>query len=173
MIRTVQSDAQPGSEPGRATMVRAYACGMAVATVLAGLCWLVGAVSPEFQGYLFLGLAGALVAGGIALLINGRFLDTGVGDGLAGEGALLAGRLQSLLAAAFAVKLAVLVLAVLVLRQFGVKFEATATFGITYAAASLICQLTMAGLLARSFGRRFTHRTLAGPATGPKPRNPS
>jgi hypothetical protein len=74
----------------------------------------------------------------------------------------MAGRVQGLLAAAFGVKLAVLVIVVLYLQRLlpaaepDAKFAATAAFCIAFAAASLVCQLATAGYLARALGRRPT-----------------
>ncbi|MCA8977387.1 MAG: hypothetical protein KDC98_21880 [Planctomycetes bacterium] len=125
---------------------------------------MLGAVPTEFQDYMAFGVLAALVAGAVALWLNGLFLSAGQRDGLAADGAILAGRLQGLLAAAFGVKLAVVVIAVFALRQAGVKFEATATFCVTFAAVSLISQLTTASMLARSFGRRSSSEARVAPA---------
>jgi hypothetical protein len=68
----------------------------------------------------------------------------------------MAGRLQSLLAAAFGVKLAVLTIGVFSLRQSGAKFEETTTFAVTFAGGALLCQLATAAFLARALRHRPT-----------------
>jgi hypothetical protein len=92
----------------------------------------------------------ALFAGMLALVLHGRFLDPRATAPFAGDARLLAGRLQGLLAAAFAAKLVVLVVAFLVLRQLGAKFADTATFCITFAGGALMYQVVTAVLLARA-----------------------
>ena len=87
------------------------------------------------------------------------------------DGRLLATRLQSLLAAAFAVKLVSLVLAVLVLRQLGTKFDDIATFAIAFAGGALLCQVVMALVLARPSPVDRGRRTASpeSPVTGGRP----
>lgn len=138
-----------------------------VGTVLFGATdWL-----PPAQLLFFgLGVGAALLATMVALLVHGRMLDRRREAPYAGDGRLLASRLQSLLAAAFALKLGMLVLGMLALRQAGAKFQDTATFGVTFVAAGLVAQLSAAGYLARALQRRPQAVPVAG-ATSPRPRN--
>jgi hypothetical protein len=87
--------------------------------------------------------------------LHGRLANLGGDLGAAATGRLMAARIQALLAAGFAVKLAVLVIGVFGLRQITVgdaptKFSDLATFAVTFAAAALVCQLTIAAQMARS-----------------------
>ncbi|MBL8756045.1 MAG: hypothetical protein JNK15_22310 [Planctomycetes bacterium] len=108
------------------------------------------------------GLAAALLAGMVALLLHGRIYDRRANAIYAGDGRLLAQRLQSLLAAALGAKLAILVLSFFVLRACGVKFADTATFAVTFAGGALLCQLATAMSLARSMQPRSSSSGLAG-----------
>lgn len=144
-------------ETFQAVLLRSLASGAAVTVGLGGLAWAVGAAPAGTEGFLGLGIAVAILAAVAAMWVNGRFLATRAGAGagaLPADPAILAGRLQGLLAAALMVKLAVLVIAMFALFRFGVKFEATATFCIAFASASLVVQLTAAGLLSRHLGQR-------------------
>jgi hypothetical protein len=155
------------------SLLRALAFGIGV--VLAGLvlAWGMGLLPPATTGYVALGAGAALLAGVVALWLHGRFLDRRAEASFARDGRLMAGRLQGLLAAAFGVKLAVVVLGVLYLQralaaeQPDVKFAATASFCIAFAAASLVCQLATAGYLARALGRRRTMPGAAPQTTSP------
>lgn len=150
---------------GRALVVVLAAAGLLGALVF-GLALLPIASLPYFA----LGVGGALVACTFALLLHGRFLDPRTTAPFAKDGRLLATRLQSLLAAAFAVKLAMLVLVVLVLRQLGTKFEDIATFAIAFAGGALLCQVVMALVLARpSVDRARRAASPESPATGGRP----
>jgi hypothetical protein len=113
-----------------------------------------GALASADWPFFALGIAAALLAGMLALLLHGRFLDPRTTAPFAKDGQLLAGRLQSLLAAAFGAKLAVLIAGVMALRFAGVKFAGMATFAITFAGAALLCQLATATSLARAVQRR-------------------
>jgi hypothetical protein len=115
--------------------------------------------------YCALGLGGALLAGLSTLVLHGRFLDPRTTAPFAHDGRLVGARLQTLLAAGFAVKLALLIAAVLVLRQWGTKFAHVATFAVTFAGAALACQLATAACLARALRRRSA--AAASPAAGP------
>jgi len=152
-------------------LLLARALGFAVGVVMLGysIAWLTGLIPSEHSVFAGFGVVGALGAAIVAVWLHGRFLRGGTARRLAGDGPLLAGHLQGLLAAAFAVKLAVLVVAFLLLRQQGVKFSELATFAITFAAASLLCQLASAGYLARAIQPRL------GPpvaSAGPSDRSP-
>ena len=109
--------------------------------------------------YYAIGLGAAGFAAFFTIWLHGRFaavgLPPGAGSDPARVGHLITARLQTLLAAAFAVKLAVLVLGLLVLKQFPLgeepaKFADTATFAVSFAGAALLCQLVTSLLLARS-----------------------
>ncbi|MCR9246937.1 MAG: hypothetical protein NXI31_18035 [bacterium] len=142
-------------ETFQAVLLRSLASGAAVTVGLGGLAWAIGAAPAGTEGFLGLGIAVAILAAVAAMWVNGRFLATRSGaGGLPADPAILAGRMQGLLAAALMVKLAVLVIAMFALFRFGVKFEATATFCIAFASASLVVQLTAAGLLSRHLGQR-------------------
>lgn len=116
--------------------------------------------------YYAMGLAAALFAGMLALILHGRFLDPRAAAPFARDGRLLAARLQSLLAAAFAVKLGVLVAVVLVLRQLGTKFADSATFAITFAGGALLCQMVTAFVLARAVQQRGASSAAAATGRG-------
>ena len=107
-------------------------------------------------------IAGLTAAGFAAMLtvwLHGRFAATPAPTGdPARTGHLITARLQSLLAAAFGVKLVVLVLGVLIIKQFPLgeepaKFSQLATFAVTFAGAALLCQLGTAFALARTLRR--------------------
>lgn len=156
-----------------------------LARALGAACWrlllvaaLVGVVvfgatdwlPPARLSFFGLGVGAALLATMFALLVHGRLLDRRREAPYAGDGRLLGSRLQSLLAAAFALKLGMLVLGMLALRQAGAKFDDTATFGVTFVAAGLVAQLSAAGHLARALQRRPQAVPVAG-APSPRPRN--
>lgn len=131
-------------------LVRAVVVVVPVAAVVGGAAAALALLPAGSLPYYAGGVALALVACMLALVLHGRFLDPRTTAPFAKDGRLVAARLQSLLAAAFAVKLAGLVLAVLVLRQLGTKFADTATFAVTFAAAALLCQVVTALVLARA-----------------------
>jgi hypothetical protein len=112
--------------------------------------WLPSGSAP----YLALGAGAALAATGLALVLHGRILDRRFAARLADDAHLIAGRLQGLLALGLLLKLATLCVAVLWLRAAGVKFDAVTTFAVSFAAASLVCQVTAAGCLLRAMSRR-------------------
>lgn len=138
----------------------AFGVGVAIAAMLAA--WLAGLLPEATQGYAALGAAVALAAGVLAVLFHARVLDRRAEARLMGDGRLLGARLQSLLGAAFAVKLASLVLGLVALRSSlpgddpDAKFAATAAFCIAFASASVVCQIATVGYLARTLGRRST-----------------
>lgn len=146
-------------------LLRAAAAVLGAAVVVGFVIFrLAGLLPVEAVVYYAMGIAAALFAGMLALILHGRFLDPRATAPFARDGRLLAGRLQSLLAAAFAVKLAVLVVGVLVLRQLGTKFAESATFAITFAGGALLCQLVTAAVLARAVQQRS-----ASSAAAPQP----
>jgi hypothetical protein len=120
----------------------------------AALVWATGLLPEGTPYYVALGTAAALLAGMAAVWLHGRLLDRNASLPFASDGRLMASRVRSLLAAAFGVKLVVLVLGVVALHQSGVKFAELAAFCITFAAASLVCQLATAFSLSRAIGRR-------------------
>lgn len=150
-------------------LAKALGFGSGVVMLAFALAWVAGAFPAGTSVFAGFGLLAAVGAAMVAVWLHGRFLAGRTAQQLVGDGRLLAGHLQSLLAAAFAVKLAVLVVAFLVLRQQGVKFSELATFAITFAAASLLCQLATAGYLARAVQSRLA-RPLA--AAGESDRSP-
>jgi hypothetical protein len=113
--------------------------------------------------YFVVGLGAAAFAAMFTVWVHGRFAATpspaiAPNGNPANAGHLITARLQSLLAAAFGVKLIVLVLAVLALKQFPLgeetaKFSELTTFAVTFAGAALLCQLATAFALARTLRR--------------------
>lgn len=160
---------------------KALGFGVLLVGAVLGACLAVGVVPAVQQPFLMLGAGAAVGAAMVAVWLHGRFLAGRTAQRLQGDGRLLAGHLQSLLAAAFAVKLLVLVAAVLVLRQTVLqgpgKFPELATFCIAFAGASVLCQMATAGYLARAIQpRASTNGTRlggviapAGGTTGPRP----
>lgn len=151
--------AMPAAAVGLPSLRNAMAFGTGVVTAAFGIAWATRLLPPATTGYVAMGAGAALVAAVLGLYLHGRFLDARAAAPFARDGHLMAGRLQGLLAAAFGTKLAVLVLGMLYLHQFyqgpsDLKFAATASFCIAFAAASLLCQLATAGYLARALGRR-------------------
>ena len=142
-----------GHQLTRALGVALLVVGVAAAVVgglVFGLGWLPGSALP----YYMLGIGAALFAGMLALWLHGRLLDPRAAMPYAGDGRLMAGRMQSLLAAAFGVKLVVLTIGVFALRQSGAKFADTTTFAVTFAGGALLCQLATAAFLARTLRHR-------------------
>lgn len=149
----------------RATLLQALMVAVAVVVVAATLAGLLVFGGDAFAPasalpYFVAGVLGAVVAMTGTVWLHGRFAATPVPGGDPGRAAYVAtSRLQSLLAAAFGVKLAVVVLGVLALKQFPLTSEPTkfidiATFAVTFAGASLLCQLGTALVLARTLRRR-------------------
>lgn len=117
--------------------------------------------------YFVVGLGAAGFAAMFAVWLHGRIAN-GTPSGARPDARLEGVRLQALLAAAFGVKLAVLAVGVFVLLQVPlravsdgdggaaatVKFTDIATFAVSFAGASLVCQLATAAALARSLRRR-------------------
>lgn len=148
---------------GMPVLLQAMAFGIGTVAVVVAIAWLTGLLPAGSVDFVALGAGAALAAGVLALWLHGRFLDARAAQPIARDGRLMAGRLQGLLAAAFAVKLAALVLGMLYLSQFGVKFADKASFCIAFAGASLVSQLATAGYLARVLNRRRTEPSPAGP----------
>lgn len=136
-------------------LAKALGVGIGVVMFAFAIVWVAGVLPAGDAAFATFGVLAALGAAVVVVWLHGRFLGGRTAHRLAGDGRLLAGHLQGLLAAAFGAKLAVLVVAFLVLRQQGVKFSELATFAITFAAASLLCQLVTAGYLARAIQPRI------------------
>lgn len=139
---------------GRALAFSAAVAGLVLAAVggvaFGATDWLPGTSLP----YFVTGYAAAVFAAMIGVWLHGRFLDgrrvAALGAAFASDPRLQASRLQSLLAAAFGGKLFVLIVGVFGLRQAGAKFADITTFAVTFAGASLLCQLATAGFLSRA-----------------------
>jgi len=147
-----------------AVLGKAIGRGAAFVVAIATAVWATGVLPEGTPYYVALGTAAALLAGMAAVWLHGRLLDKNASVPFASDGRLMASRVRSLLAAAFGVKLAVLVIGVVALRQSGVKFAELAAFCVTFAAASLVCQLATAFSLSRAIGR---HRKPAASSTRP------
>jgi hypothetical protein len=162
----------PGAEAGRSDELRPLlARALAAAAAWVVFAGVVGGVTlsaatallpRDRLAFFGLGIGAALLATALALLVHGRLLDRRRDAVFAGDGRLMAGRLQGLLGAAFAVKLSALVLGMLALRQSGAKFEDTATFGVTFVGAALVAQLGATASLARGL-QRAPARAVANP----------
>ena len=147
-------------------LLRASAVVLGAAGGVGGLLFGGGVLPMASLVYFAMGIAAALFAGMLALILHGRFLDPRAAAPFARDGRLLAARLQSLLAAAFAVKLGVLVAVVLVLRQLGTKFADSATFAITFAGGALLCQMVTAFVLAQAVQQRGASSAAAATGRG-------
>ena len=162
------ADAMSGSSGliTRALLLRALMTAVALVLVLGSVVGVVLFAGSELAPqdalpHYVIGLCMAGVAAMLTVWLHGRFAAVsppGADRDPALAGALAKSRLQSLLAAAFGVKLAVLVLGVLVLKQFPLgegptKFAQIATFALTFAGGALLCQLATAGVLATTLRR--------------------
>ncbi|HEU4418606.1 MAG TPA: hypothetical protein VFT55_06680 [Planctomycetota bacterium] len=145
---------------------RAFGFAVLVVLLCAAPVWAMGLVPADGVPYFAAGIGASLIAALLAICVHGRFLDARAPAAIAHDGRLLAGRLQALLAVAFGAKLAVLVLGVIVLQQAGVKFEALATFCITFAAVSLVSQMATAAYLSRALNHRVNRTPAAPPDAG-------
>jgi len=145
-----------GSGLSRSLLLTAYSRAAMLVVLLGAMAWGLGLVATERAGMLALGLAAALFASGAAVLLKGGFLGDRAMASMHGDGRLLAARLQSILAAGLALKLATVTVGVLALRSQQVKFELVTTFAVAFAAAALVCQVTVAGILWRALSRRAT-----------------
>ncbi|MBL8736816.1 MAG: hypothetical protein JNL12_10345 [Planctomycetes bacterium] len=144
-------------------LLGAYLRSATLVLALLALAWLLGLVPADAEGFALLGVAAALVASGAAVLLKGGFLGDRAMASLHGDGRLLASRLQGILAAGLVLKLAVVTIGVLALRTQQLKFELVTTFAVAFAAASLVGQVTVAGIVWRALSRR---RDAAAPAGG-------
>jgi hypothetical protein len=142
------------------TLAGALMVGWSIVGLAFAAVWLLGVLPEGTTGYALIGCGAALLAAGLALVVHGRFLATRA-EGAYADGTLLASRLQGLLGAAFAIKLAALVLGMLALRQSGVKFEGVASFCIAFATASVVSQVATALSVSRSL------QTRPAPSAGP------
>ncbi|MCA8966383.1 MAG: hypothetical protein H6838_07025 [Planctomycetes bacterium] len=137
--------ASPGLALGRALLTVVGVLGaLFVAT------WLSGAVAAENLPWVGYGVALALVGGALALLVHRRIFDRRATAHLGNDPRLLSMRLQGLLGLGFGIKVALVLVAVFVLRGNDVKFPQLAAFAVAFAAASLVAQLTLANALVRS-----------------------
>ena len=160
----------PATFPAQA-LVRALALGVAAIAVPGAV---VGALVFTGDGalaaaapYYAVGLGAAVFAAMFTVWLHGRLASAGSGG--TGADMRLAARVQALrfqglLAAAFGVKLVVLVAGVFVLRavplrEGGVKFTDTATFAVTFVAASLVLQLATAASISKSLRDRGRARS--------------
>lgn len=148
---TSSSSLPPASRSYGRVLCRAFGIASAVVTVVAWLVWRSGVVVADSGDLVAWGVFAAVGASAAALLLHVRILAMRPGTG-GSDGALLAARLQGLLGAAFLMKLVVVAIAVLSMRQAGAKFETIAIFAITFAVASIIGQVISASLVARAIG---------------------
>ncbi|MCK5941023.1 MAG: hypothetical protein KAI24_03560 [Planctomycetes bacterium] len=110
--------------------------------------------------YYALGLGAACVAMLLTIWLHGRFAATPAPHGdpsVTRHG--VSARLTGLLAAGMGVKMAVIVIGFVALKQFPLgeeptKFSDIATFAVTFAGAALLCQIGTALTLARALRRR-------------------
>jgi hypothetical protein len=137
-----------------ALLLSAYARAAMLVVLLGTMAWGLGFVAADRLGMLALGVGAALFASGAAVLLKGGFLGDRAMATMHGDGRLLAARLQSILAAGLGLKLVTVTLGVLLLRSQQMKFELVTTFAVAFAAAALVCQVTVAGILWRALSRR-------------------
>ncbi len=137
-----------------ALLLSAFARAAMLVVLLGTMAWGLGFVAADRVGMLALGLGAALFASGAAVLLKGGFLGDRAMATMHGDGRLLAARLQSILAAGLGLKLVTVTLGVLWLRSQQMKFELVTTFAVAFAAAALVCQVTVAGILWRALSRR-------------------
>lgn len=167
------------ASPPALDLLPALLRGAATVGALAAVAWATDVAPAGAEPFVALGACAALAATGIALVLHGRILDRRFAARMANDAQLIAGRLQGLLAIGLLVKLFVLTAGVLWLRAGGVKFAATATFAVAFAAASLVCQVTAAGSLVRTMSRRPVGRPeverpgVAGDKAGPAAGEPT
>lgn len=147
----------------RALLLRALAqTGAALAAAGLGLGLLLfggeNLMEPSAQPYYGAGLGAAALAMLLTVWLHGRFASTQMPGA---TGPAVSARLTGLLAAGMGVKMALLVLGFLALKQFPLgaepaKFSEIATFAVTFVGAALLCQIGTALTLARALGRRPT-----------------
>lgn len=109
--------------------------------------------------YYVVGLVGAAVAMMLTIWVHGRFAATQMPGATSHA---VSARLTGLLAAGMGVKMALLVIGFLALKQFPLSEEATkfsdiTTFAVSFVGAALLCQIGTALILARALGRRSTN----------------
>jgi hypothetical protein len=143
-----------GAGLSSALLLSAFARAAMLVVLLGTMAWGLGFVAADRVGMLALGVGAALFASGAAVLLKGGFLGDRAMATMHGDGRLLAARLQSILAAGLGLKLATVTLGVLWLRSQQTKFELVTTFAVAFAAAALVCQVTIAGILWRALSRR-------------------
>ncbi|MEC7724658.1 MAG: hypothetical protein VYD05_04010 [Planctomycetota bacterium] len=147
----------------RSLMVRALlraitalaVAGGALGLLLFGGDQLLGAASLP---YYVTGLVAAAIAMLLTLWLHGRFASTQMPGATSHA---VSARLTGLLAAGMAVKMGLLVLGFLYLKQFPLgaepaKFSEITTFAVTFVGGALLCQIGTALTLARALGRRPT-----------------
>ncbi|MFN7590550.1 MAG: hypothetical protein ACK5UQ_18875 [Planctomycetota bacterium] len=137
-----------------ALLLSGFARAAMLVVLLGTMAWGLGFVAADRVGMLALGVGAAWFASGAAVLLKGGFLGDRAMATMHGDGRLLAARLQSILAAGLGLKLATVTLGVLWLRSQQTKFELVTTFAVAFAAAALVCQVTVAGILWRALSRR-------------------
>jgi|GEM_PF-3463053 len=113
-----------------------------------------GAVAPYFVA----GLCVAVAAMLLTIWLHGRFASTQMPGATSHA---VSARLTGLLAAGMAVKMTLLVLGFLVLKQFPLgadpaKFSDIATFAVTFVGGSLLCQISTALTISRALSQRCT-----------------
>lgn len=132
---------------------RAFAVGTAAAAGVAAAAWWWPGLDADAGPCIALGFALAVAAGLVEFVCHGRLVRSGATGAAAAQGpaaaVLAAGRFQSLLAIGFAAKLVAAAAGILWLRAADVKFPAIVAFGVVFAAAALVSQLTTALMLAR------------------------
>lgn len=132
---------------------RALLRAAALVTALLGATWVSGAVAADVMPWVGYGAALALVGAVLALVVHRRIFDARSAQHLGNDPRLLSMRLQGLLGLGFGVKVALVLVAVFVLRGNDVKFPQLAAFAVAFAAASLVAQLTLASSLVRAATR--------------------
>lgn len=158
---TSASAAASGAANGALVDLGVLSCalgwGAGLVALLLGSAWLLGLLPAGLENFVALGALAAVASVAFAIVLHSRFLDRRFAQrhpAFANDPRLMSGRIQSLLAAAFAIKLLVLLAGVFGLRQAGVKFEATVAFAVAFAAAALACQFAAAAYLSRVLGAR-------------------
>lgn len=130
-------------------VARATGLGILAAAVPCLAVYLSGAVPTAQSNYVLVGFGAAVVAALLVALTQRGVVLSDAG----GDPRFAAARLQSWLGMAFGAKLLVLAVGVGTLSLAGLKFEALATFALTFVGAALVSQLAAAGYLVRVLGR--------------------
>ena len=134
-------------------LLTAFSRAALLVLVLGAIVWLAGLLPAGSDSMVALGLTGAVLASGLAVLLKGNFLGDRALASMRGNAPMMASRLQAMMAAALGLKLATVTLGVLTLRSLQVKFELVTAFAVAFAAASLVCQVTVASILWRALSR--------------------